>query len=490
MRPGAGRRGISGAAGWLAAALLILAVPGASQERFRRMPPVADPRQELKLPAIETATLPNGLTVGAATRPGSRLVTVQLVILAGESHSPARTPGVAALTARMIGRGTKILSAEDIENSLETLGAEFWVSVEIDYTVLNLEVLEENLDRALLELRFMVLEPQFEDKEANTVKRILSYELRDREKDPTFLGRRQLLRTLYSGHPYQVSGYGYDVLKNVTARDIAGFYSRFYRPNNAAFLITGGLDLAGAVRKASQYFGTWVRQPVDRPIPPAPKPNDRERVCFVNVPALQEAFVFVGNLAMPMTSPDYFPFLVLNQVLGGSIGSRLFMNLRESKQYAYDASSEAQFFHTSGVYWAQAVVVPERIYPAVQEIVREMRILASERAVTAEIEQAKSYLVGSYPRKFESPEGFASVLSQVVALGLGDAHWNQAPESLMLVNTEKVLETAQRYFPAPPVVIIVGNGAWGVEAIKDFNLVEIYDVNGNLTMTVRKGVER
>src|SRR5512135_2048206 len=119
-----------------------------------------------------------------------------------------------------------------------------------------------------------------------------------------------------------------------------------------------------------------------------------------------------------------------------------------------------------------------------------MRILASERAVTAEIEQAKSFLVGSYPRKFESLEGFESVLSQVVALGLGDQHWNRAPESLMLVNIEKVLDKAERYFPAPPVVIIVGNGAWGVQVLKDFDLVEIYDVSGNLTMTVRKGVER
>lgn len=490
MRGIADKTGRRRAAGWLAATVALLAVPGLSQERFRRVPPVPDPRQELRLPAIETATLTNGLTVAAATRPGSRLVTVQLVILAGESHSPERTPGVAALTARMIGRGTKLLSAEEVESMIESLGAEFWVSVEMDYTVLSVEVLEENLDRALLALRFMVLDPQFVDKEVNTVKRVLSYELRDREKDPSFIGRRQLLRTLFKGHPYQVSGYGWDVLKNVTSRDIANFYGRFYRPNNAAFVITGGLDLAGAVRKANQYFGAWVRQPVDRPIPPPPKPNDRERVCFVNMPTLQEAFVFVGNLAMPMTSPDYFPFLVLNQVLGGTMGSRLFMNLRESKQYAYDASSEAQFFHTSGVFWARAVVLPERIYPAVQEIVREMRILAAEKAVTSEIEQAKSFLVGGFPRKFESPEDFALILSQVVALGLGDQHWNRAPESLMLVNTEKVLETAQRYFPAPPVVIVVGNGAWGVEVLKDFNLVEIYDINGNLTMTVRKGVER
>jgi len=102
------------AAGLAALALLapLAAPPMAGQERFRRTPPLPDSQTvELKLPAVGTSVLRNGLTVATAVQPDVPSVTLQLVVMAGEADSPSALPGLAALTARMIGKGTRLLSA-------------------------------------------------------------------------------------------------------------------------------------------------------------------------------------------------------------------------------------------------------------------------------------------------------------------------------------------------------------------------------------------
>jgi len=466
------------------------AVEAGGQERFRRTPPLPDTFRELRLPAIESFPLPNGLTVAVTPRPGSPVMTIQLVILAGESDSPRDTPDVATLTARMIGRGTLELSADNIEREMDAMGGDFSAAVSVDYTVLTFHVLSEYLDRTLALLRPMILQPVFTEQELAVVRRTYFYELMDKRKNPDFVGQRQLLRILFENHPYKTATYAEDVVKYVMVKDVQAFYSRFYRPENAVLIVSGDVEGQAAARKIGQHFASWVRRDFERPSLPALAPNTKERVCFIDHPTSEEFVIFVGNLAMAPTSPDYYPFLVLNQVLGGTMGSRLFMNLRESKGYAYEAFSEAEFFRACGVYWARVKVAPETIHAAVQEVIKEMRALASEKAVPEEIEQAKSFLIGNLPLGLESFEGYSEKLAQVVALGLGAGHWNKVSDNLMLVNREKVLEAAQRYFPPAPVVVIVGNRAWAEQALSDFNLVEIYDSMGALKMTLRKGVEK
>jgi len=475
------------ACGLTAALTLAAPAPASGQERFRRTPPLPDPFRELKLPAIETATLSNGLTVAATRRPGFPVVTVQLVILAGEADSPADLPFVATLTARMIGRRTRESSAEETAAMIDAVGGDFSVSVSMDYTVLTFHVPAEFMDRALELLRLMILQPEFSDLEAATAKRILSYELRDLEKSPEFAGRRQLLRLLFGGHPYGSAAVSWDVIRRITPRDIETFYGLFFRPNNAVLLVSGDAVPSASDQRLTLPFAPWTRRDVVRaPLVPPPA-NAAQKICLVDHPAAEDFVIFAGNLAPAPTSADYYPFLVLNQVLGGTMGSRLFMNLRESKGYAYEAFSEAEFFKSCGVFWAKARVTPQTIGASVEEIEREFRNLAAERIVPDELEVAKSFLIGNLPLKVKSLEGYAARLSQAVALGLTESDWGKASDSLMLVNADRVLETARRYLTPVPLVVIVGDRRRALPALGAFEAVDIYDSTGAFLMTLRKG---
>ena len=468
-----------------------LTVPAAAQGRFRRTPPIPDSFRELKLPEIRSIPMDNGLTVAVTPLPGSPLLTLQVVIRAGESDSPPDLPYAATLAARMIGAGTKEMSGNDVENVVESIGGDFSVTVSMDYTVLTLQVLSEYLDRAVEILRLMVLEPEFGELEFTSIRRVFFYELQDRRKNPEFVGHRLLQRILFQNNPYMTATWGEDVLKYVTLKDAHAFYSRFYAPNNAVFVVSGDVDPTAIARKIGQRFAAWAPRVIDRPAaPPAPTPNPKERVCFIDHPGSEDAVVFVGNLVMPPSASDYYPFLVLNQALGGTMNSRLFMKLRESKGLAYAAFSEAEFFRTCGVFWAKARVTPETIPAAVQEIIKEFKAFSSEKAAPVEIEEAKSFLIGQLPLKFEAPDRYAERLAWVAALGLDAGHWTRASDNLMLVNAEKVIEAAQKYLPMTPVVVIVGKMEWAAAALKDFDSVEIYDSTGAFRKILRQGVDK
>ncbi len=470
--------------------VLLLGGAAAAQDKFRKSPPLPDPLPELSLPAIESAVLSNGLTVAVLRRPESPKISLRIVVLAGEADSPPKIPGVASVTAQMIGRGAGPLSSADIEDRIESIGGELVASASLEQTVFTLDVLEEDLDRALEILGAVFLQASFPEKPFEAVKRTLYYDLVEREKDPEFVAKRQLQRHLFKGHPFRTATYNEDVIKNVTRQDVAAFYDRFYRPNNTLLVMAGNMNLQTASRRISHFFNTWAPQKLERFFLPPPDPNVREQISFVDIPQAREATIFLGNVVPPATGPDHFPFMVLNQALGGTPGSRLFMNLRESKGYAYYAFSGEDLYKSCGVFWVRARVTPEAIVPSVREILREIGPAGIEKVSSFEIEQAKSFLIGNFPLKNEALPALVSRAAQVRSFELGDDLWNRYTQNLILVSLERVLETARRVLAPPPVIVIAGDIQELADHIREFDKVDVYDIQGNLKWTINKGVDK
>ncbi len=476
----------------LAFILLLSGREAEGQERFRKSPPLPGPLREIRLPALESYKIGNGLTVVLAPREKSPTVLLQLIIPAGLKDSPRDRPALAEFTARMIRRGSKAYSADALETMIESVGGGFSISVSMDTTVLTFRVLKGNMERAMSLLSSMILEPTFADRELLAVRRGLASDLRTLADDPSYAAGRHLLRLLFEDHPYGIAAYDEDVVRLISQRDVTAFYQRHYRPDGSAFVVSGDFTLEIAVQRVSHYFNTWDPSGVEHPAPPAVQPNNRDRVCLLDYPRIGDALVLVGNVAGLLTGSDYFSFLVLNQILGGTTGSRLFMNLRESKGYAYDAFSEFEFFQESGLFWARARVLPRNAAPAIREILKELKTLSTEPIAPGEIEQAKAYLIGNLPLQFESPEGYARRISWKVASLRADVRWTAESEDLMRVTATKVLEVAQKVFSPRPLIIVVGPKDVLMDPLlQEFDTIELYDSKGVLVQTTaREGGRR
>ncbi len=464
--------------------LLLLNFQNYAQEKFRKYPPHPEPLPKLELPPVELATLSNGLLISVVRKKSYPLIDLRLLILSGESSSDAKAPGTATFVANLIGRETISLSSSDLEEAIELIGGNFSASTFPDYSIFTFTFLEEYLDDALNLVSKMILEPVFSSSETLNLKRNLYYELKRKKSDPEFVAKNIIYKVLFKGHPYEKIVYSEEEIAKLDQRSIIDFFNEYYLANNAELILTGDVPLQTATRKVSRYLNTWKSKNLKaRPLPPL-EPNHELRICFVDIPGTEDVSIFTGNIISALNGQDTFPFLVLNQFLGGMPTSRLFMNLRESKGYAYFAFSEIEFFKACGVLFIKAKVRPEVTLLSLKEILEELKKIRDEELPSFEIEQAKSYLIGNFPLRIESPLNLATKISEMRALKADDKHWNKYYENVMLIDSRRIHEIAQEYSILTPLVVIAGDKSKVFHLLEDFEKVEVYDRNANHIYTI------
>jgi zinc protease len=466
--------------------LLCFALSLGAQERFRRSPPYPEPYPEFSLPTIENHSLTNELDLAVVRREDHPIISMRLIILTGESSSPDDFPGLATLTARMLPKGTVTLSASDIEERIESIGGNLAVEIFPDYSIFTLSFLEEYLDEALAVLSEMILHPAFPRNEIANVQRIMFYELASQNTDPEFLARRVLFKILFEDHPYKKIAFDQGVIKNLSRRNIVSFFSDFYRPNNAKLILTGNLNLETASRKVSRYLSPWEKKDLQYSVVPPLNPTEKHKICFISLPQAKDTMIYLGNIIFPITNPDYFPFVVLNQVIGGTSNSRLFMHLRESKGYAYYAFSELQFFESCGLFLIRAKVRSEVIGEALPEILKEIESITKAQIPSQEIEQAKSYLIGNFPLNIDTIYKLSLKISEIQAFELGINHWERYQENIMRITSEMVSRMGKKYSLDTPVIMIVGDPEI-LNNLREFEEISVYSTDGVLQYTIRKG---
>ena len=461
-----------------------------AQERFRREAPDPDPLPLLNLPDIEPITLSNGLGLTVIRQNNTPLIHLRMAISVGENSSPENLPGMATFTANMLNRGAGSLNSVQIEEAIEFIGGKLDTAVYPDYTLFSFSFLEEHLDEALEVLSKMFMEPTFLELEIENIKRTMFYDLRQKITDPEYLAKKILYHVLFPNHPFKNIMFNENVIKNYDRDSLLSFFNLYYRPNNAQIVLIGNLNLNTATRKVSENFNQWQKIDIEKKVVPSPPPNSVTKICFIDLPREKDATIYLGNIITPEVKGNRFPLLVFNQVLGGTPYSRLHMNLRESKGFAYWTFSEVEFFNQFGLIFIRSKVQPESIYSSVAEIIKEIQNATQSRIPNSDIERAKSYLIGNFPLTINTMDQFALRISEKIVYKLGDELWNNYYESLSLVNSEDVFRTVNKTSLLNPVVVITGDKEKLYDHLNNFEEVEFYDQNGQLMYKIKKEISQ
>ncbi|MBN2245849.1 MAG: insulinase family protein [Candidatus Aminicenantes bacterium] len=459
--------------------------PGFVQDRFRKTPPKPQSIQKPNLPVIESFALTNGLSLALAKKKSVPLISLGLIIHAGESSSPPALPGLALFTANMLTRGTANLSPEEIEEKIEFIGGDFSISIYPDYSIFTLTCLESYLEDALKLLSEMILQPEFTRQEIENTKRSMYYDLVEKSNEPEFLAKRLLFQILFNEHQYKNIAYSEEVIKNLNRKDLQDFYAAHYLADKATLVMTGNINLSVASNKVSRHFNRWRRSGQEKKISPPPEPQKRIKFCFLDMPMEKDATIYIGNILTPISDADYFSYLVLNQILGGTTNSRLFMSLREQKAYAYYAFSAVEFFNSCGIFFVNARVRPEVTGDAIRDILNEMKAVVDIKLSSYEIEQSKSYLIGNFPIKLKKQQDMLLKLAEIQAFDLGDSHWHRYYDTVMSIDAEKVFNLSPKSSLLTPLVIIVGDKNILIEHLKELDEINIYDKSGNFQYTIK-----
>jgi len=404
---------------------------------------------------IKKDVLKNGLSVIHLERKNLPLVMVTLLVKASPLDEPERLAGLSSLTASLLTEGTKKRTSKQISEEIEFIGASIGQSVDYDFTTLTLSVLKKDLDKGFEIFSDVLLEPVFSEPEIARKKDLIKGNLRKAEDDPRFIADREFRKSLYGGHPYGrlIEGYP-ETIDNIKRDDIVRFYSDYFVPNNSILVVVGdisGEELNSLIKK---YLSSWKPKDIKRSSFEAKKPSGKN-VVVVDKPITQANIIF-GGLGIRRSDPDYYAISVMNYILGGGgFSSRLMQKIRDEMGLAYDVHS---FFSPSkepGIFQVQMQTKNESANISIETILGEIKRLKDSGATPSEIEDAKAFLVGSFPGRFDTMRKIADFLALIEFYGLGLDYMEKYPRYIESVTPEDIKRVAQRYLDTENYVLVV-----------------------------------
>ena len=438
----------------LAACYRATAAPAPDRSR----PPAPGPPAPLKLPAIQKLRLSNGISVLLIELHKVPLVEVNVILRAGAASDPANKPGLASLTAEMLDRGAAGRSALEISDAVDHLGADLSAGAGWDQTTVALNVPAERLEEALPILADVILRPSFSEEELERVRKELLTELLQWRDEPSAIARVAFARALYGQHPYgRVTEGSEQSVRAITRADLARFHDSFYQPANATIVAAGDITAASLQVVLEKAFGSWSGTGA-RPTAVAAAPQVRGRaVWLVDLPGAAQSEIRIGRVGPPRSTPDYFPLVVANTMLGGSFTSRLNQNLRETHGYTYGAGSAFDFRLSTGPFFASAAVETSRTAPALAEFFKELEGIRKPVS-EEELSRARNYVALRYPAGFETTEDLAGKLEQKVVYDLPDDYFTTYMDRVAKVTPSEVERVTARFIdPLSVVAVVVGD---------------------------------
>ncbi len=451
----------------------------------RSVRPVPGAPPELALPPAEELTLANGLRVIVVEKRDVPLVQVNVLVQAGSVLDPLARVGLATLTADMLDEGAVDMSALELADAFEVLGARFNVGAGLHSAQLSLRVPVARIEPALALAADVALRPTFPAEELERLRAERLTGLIRAHDQPGEIAQALTMRTLFGPeHPYGRRAHA-DALRAITVNDVRSFWQQRWRANNATVVVVGDIDAARARSLVEAAFGDWERAMTPAPdVAGVPQVQGRT-VHLVDKPGAAQSIIVIGRIGAPRSSPDYYALQVMNTILGGQFTSRLNQNLREEHGYSYGASSSFQFLPAPGAFTAGAAVQTAVTGAALREFFNELEAIRTPIPAD-EVERAKNYLAMRYPAQFQSVAGIASEIGSTTLYDLPLSTLNEMIDRVMAVTPADVARVARAYVdPANVEIIVVGDREIIEQQVREQNLgdvrlLEVTDVLGDV----------
>ncbi|MDJ0707395.1 MAG: pitrilysin family protein [Leptolyngbyaceae cyanobacterium MO_188.B28] len=448
----------------------------------RTQPPSPLPVTEINLPSYQTFNLSNGLPVIFVEQ--HKIPKLQLTLHVGGSNAaaPENQQGIANLLADVITQGAAQTSATELAEQIESLGGSLNAHAGREFITLSSETPSPNAQVAFDVLADMVLNSAFPQSAFEAAQSQHLITLAEAETNPQILAARQFRRVAYPHHPYGFSA-SIKTVQPLTRDDLAAFHNTFFKPNNALLVIVGDITLADAQVETERVLGDWPSGEVpDFLAYPLLQMGNASAIYLIDRPKSEQSTIRVGNLSLSARSPDRYPLLVMNTILGGGPSSRLFLNLREDKGYTYGAYSRVDFSaNDTGVFVVRTDVGAQYTGAAVQEILQELQAIRTQLPLNSELSAAKGLLLGRFDRGLEHPANFAEQLANLRLTGVPLEALQQYRAEIGQVTADDVLQSAAQYVSEQPIIVVVGDASVVKPQLEQLGQVVRRDGEGNVS---------
>ena len=353
--------------------------------------------------------LDNGLRILTERMTHVRSISIGVWLTRGSRHETAERGGIAHFVEHMLFKGTATRSAEDIAQAIDSIGGQLDAFTAKEYASYYIKVLDEHLPLALDVLSDIVLNPAFSPDDVEREKKVVVEEIKMVEDTPDDLVHELFTQAFWENHPLGRPILGTrETVESLNASLLRDYFTNAYTPGNLIVSAVGNLEHEQVRRLVEEKFGglTSVGRPSGEEAPQVvPKILIRNK-------ELEQSHLCLGTSSYPQNHDDRYSSYVLNTLLGGSMSSRLFQNVREKRGLAYAVFSGLSAYRDAGSFTIYAGCSNEAVGEVLDLVVEELRGVRQTPVPDAELRRAKDHLKGSLMLSLENTASRMSHLAR------------------------------------------------------------------------------
>lgn len=385
------------------------------------------------------------------------ILSLRFMFRGGAALDPAGKAGLARMTAALLDEGAGDMDAKTFRGALEDRAIGLSFDASFDEVGGSLQTLTEHKDVAVRLLALALGQPRFDGDAVQRVRSQILARIRRDSENPDAIAQIRLFDELFPRHPYGRRTRGtLDSVAAIGVEDMRGFvHGRLARDN----LIVGAAgdvtpDELGRLLDAA--FGSLPARATPASVEDV-APNLSARTIVVKTKVPQSAIAFAGP-GLKRDDPDFYVALVLNHILGGSgFTARLHEEIREKRGLAYSAGTSLHPLRHSALIIGGAGTANARVKETVDVIRAEWKRMADGGVRAEELEDAKTYLTGSFPLRLTALGAIAGILAAMQQDDLGVDYLDRRNDHIRAVTAESVARVARRLLdPARLLVVVAG----------------------------------
>lgn len=404
---------------------------------------------------IQRVVSPKGIEAWLVEEHAVPLIAISFSFTGGASQDPAGKPGVANMVSSLLDEGAGDMDSQAFQAALDKYSIELSFNDGLDTFGGSMRTLADNRDQAFDLLKLALTKPRFDQEPVERIRAQIITNIRANERDPGTVGSNALMAALFPDHPYGRPTDGtIDSVTAITTPDLKDWFAKNVARSNLKIAVVGAIDAATLGKVLDEVFGDLPAKPDLKPVgdtaPAASAPVD----IAMGIP--QTVISFAGK-GLKRDDPDFIPATVAAYILGGGgMSSRLYHEVREKRGLAYSISIGLSPLDHAGAFFGGTSTRADQAANVVKLIEEVVRDFAEKGPTEKELADAKNYLVGSYPLRFDTSTKIASLLLAIQQDDLGIDYIDKRNDLISKVTIDDVRRAAKRLFTDDLVVVRVG----------------------------------
>ena len=351
--------------------------------------------------------LQNKATLITIPNENTNAVTVLVMFPVGSRYETQETNGISHFIEHIMFKGTeKRPTTLDISRELDGLGAEYNAYTSKDYTGYYVRIDATKIETALDIVSDMLWNSKFDAEEIEREKGVIAEELHMYEDNPMMDIEELLEAQIFHGSPLGWKIGGTDkIIHTFTREQMVGFRDRFYTPDQMTVVVAGNMP-ENINERAEHFFGGAQREPSNN--------IDYIRHEFVDSPQVavkwketEQAVMMAGFPAYSYTDDKLYALKLLHVIMGGTMSSRLFIEVRERRGLAYVVKTDVSPYHETGAFSVKSGLLPDKCGDALKTIMSELQKVKEHGVTEQELAQAKQHMRGRIMLAMENSSALA-----------------------------------------------------------------------------------